>query len=225
VLARERPRLGVGLHLTFLFGHSALPADRIPDLVNDKGEFSNSPAFSGMKFFFKPGIRAQLREEIRAQFERFRATGLELDHVNGHLHLHLHPAVLTILLQEASALGIRQMRLTRDPLSASLRLQSGNWAYRLSHTLIFSLLSARAEKRFKQRGIRHTNHVFGLLSNAAVNESYVERLLPLLPAGDSELYSHPSLHEFRHEYDALVSPRVHQAVSQLGIQLIRYQDL
>src|SRR6266403_4871890 len=35
-LARENPRLGVGLHLTLLFGHSALPPDRIPGLVNAK---------------------------------------------------------------------------------------------------------------------------------------------------------------------------------------------
>jgi hypothetical protein len=46
-----------------------------------------------------------------------------------------------------------------------------------------------------------------------------------LPPGDSELYSHPSLDTFRHEFDALVSPRVKALVEKLGIQLIRYQDL
>src|SRR5262245_22529761 len=42
-LARENPRLGVGLHLTLLFGHSALPQERIPGLVNASREFTNSP--------------------------------------------------------------------------------------------------------------------------------------------------------------------------------------
>jgi hypothetical protein len=46
-----------------------------------------------------------------------------------------------------------------------------------------------------------------------------------LPAGDSELYSHPSLDEFRNELDAWISPRVRERVNALGIQLIRYQDL
>jgi hypothetical protein len=46
-----------------------------------------------------------------------------------------------------------------------------------------------------------------------------------LPPGDSELYSHPSLDEFKHEFDALVSPRVKELVKKLGIELIRYQDL
>ena len=49
--------------------------------------------------------------------------------------------------------------------------------------------------------------------------------VPRLPAGDSELYSHPSLDEFKNEFEALISPRVKGLVQQLGIQLIRYQDL
>jgi hypothetical protein len=67
--------------------------------------------------------------------------------------------------------------------------------------------------------------VFGLLQNAQVDEEYVLRLIPRLPPGDSELYSHPSLDEFKNELDALLSPRVRELVRQRGIQLIRYQDL
>jgi hypothetical protein len=58
-----------------------------------------------------------------------------------------------------------------------------------------------------------------------VDEDYILKLLPELPPGDSELYSHPSLDEFKHEFDALVSPRVEEQTKQLGIELIRYQDL
>jgi hypothetical protein len=58
-----------------------------------------------------------------------------------------------------------------------------------------------------------------------VDESYVTRLLPRLPSDDSELYSHPSLDEFKHEFDALVSPAVKQLVRDQNIELIRYQDL
>ena len=58
-----------------------------------------------------------------------------------------------------------------------------------------------------------------------MDEVYVARLLEHLPPGDSELYSHPSLDEFKHEFDALVSPRVKALVAARGIRLIRYQDL
>ncbi|HSY10430.1 MAG TPA: hopanoid biosynthesis-associated protein HpnK [Candidatus Dormibacteraeota bacterium] len=224
-VAKENPKLGVGLHLTLLQGHSTLPPEKIPGLVNSLGEFSESPAGVGLDYFFKRNLREQLRAETRAQFEKFHSTGLLLDHVNGHLHLHLHPAVFRILMEDSEKLGIRNFRLTRDCLSRSRRMSRGHWFYRVSHAAIFEILSRRARKTLEQKKIRHAQITFGLLQNARVNEDYILKLLPELPPGDSELYSHPSLDEFKHEFDALVSPRVKELAKKLGIELIRYQDL
>ncbi len=224
-LAKQNPKLGVGLHLTLLCGKSALPPDKIPGLVNARGEFSNNPVATGIRYFFMRGLREQLRSEIHAQFERFHATGLPLDHVNAHLHLHLHPAIFKILMDDAEALGIRRFRLTRDCLARSRRMTTGRWVYRLSHAAIFDWLARRARGPLGRRGIKHTQITFGLLQNARVDEDYIIKLLPELPPGNSELYSHPSLVEFKHEFDALVSPRVKELVKKNGIELIRYQDL
>ena len=224
-LAKENPQLGVGLHLTLLMGHAALPPEQIPSLVNPRGEFSNNPVATGFRYFFQRGLREQLRAEIHTQFEKFHSTGLPLDHVNGHLHLHLHPVVFQILMDDAGKLGIRRMRLTRDCLARSRRMVRGRWFYRLSHAAIYEWLSNRARQPLRQHGIKHAETTFGLLQNARVNEEYLLQLLPELPPGDSELYSHPSLDEFKHEFDALVSPRVKELIEKLGIKLIRYQDL
>jgi hopanoid biosynthesis associated protein HpnK len=224
-LARENPRLGVGLHLTLLMGHAALAPDKIPGLVNARGEFSNRPAAAGLAYYFNRRLRPQLRAEIHAQFEKYHATGLPLDHVNGHLHLHLHPVIFGILMEDGKKLGLRHLRLTRDCLSRSRRTSRGHWLYRLSHAVIYAWLSGRAREPLARQGIKHAQITFGLLQNARVDEDYLLKLLPELPDGDSELYSHPSLDEFKHEMDALVSPRVKDSVRQLGIQLIRYHDL
>ena len=224
-LARQNPRLGVGLHLTLLHGHAALPPGQIPGLVNGRGEFSNSPVGVGLAYFFRPALREQLHAEIRAQLDKFHATGLKLDHVNGHLHLHLHPAVFKILMAEASRAGITHLRLTRDCLSRSRRMTRGRWFYRISHAAIFELLSRRARKVLAEKKIRHAQITFGLLQDSLVAEAYILKLLPDLPDGDSELYAHPSMDRFRHEFDALTSPPVRDQVQKLGIQLIRYQDL
>jgi chitin disaccharide deacetylase len=224
-LARENPALGVGLHLTLLHGHAALTAEQIPGLVNGRGEFDSAPARVGFRYFANRRLRSQLRAEIHAQFEKFSSTGLPLDHVNGHLHLHLHPVVFGILMNDAEELGIRHMRLTRDPLGLNLRLARGYLVYRLLHAAIFRCLSARARPSLSARGIGHTGAVFGMLQNARVDEAFVLALLPHLPAGDSELYSHPSLDDFKHEFDALRSPRVKARMQELGIELIRYQEL
>lgn len=224
-LARVNPTLGVGLHLTLLCGRAALPPSQISDLVNERGEFTNNPVGAGVNYFFRNNLRAQLEAEIGAQFAKFRATGFKLDHVNGHLHMHLHPVVFDILMRRAGEWGITHLRLTRDLFWLNAKLAGGAWLYRISHAIIYQVLAARSRAALAQRGIRFAPHVFGLLQNARVDECYVTKLLPALPAGHSELYSHPSLDEFRHEFDALVCPAVKKLIRDENIELIRYQDL
>ena len=93
-------------------------------------------------------------------------------------------------------------------------MSRGHWFYRLSHAAIYAWLSRRARAPLRQRGIQHAQITFGLLQNARVDEAYVLKLLPELPAGDSELYSHPSLDNFKHEFNALISPRVRELVKR-----------
>jgi hypothetical protein len=128
-------------------------------------------------------------------------------------------------MEDAEALGIRHLRLTRDCLARSRRMTQGQWFYRVSHAAIYEWLSNRAREPLRQRGVKHAEITFGLLQNARVDEVYVLKLLPELPEGDSELYSHPSLDNFKHEFDALISPRAKELARELGIELIRYRDL
>ena len=224
-LAKENPKLGVGLHLTLLHGHSTLPPKKIPDLANARGEFSYSPVTTGLKYFFRNDLRAQLHAEIHAQFDKFQVTGLPLDHVNGHLHFHLHPTIFKILMDNAGKFHITHLRLTRDCFSRSRRMTRGKFFTRLAHAAIFEFLSRRARKVMAAKKIRHAQITFGLLQDSRVDEEYLLKLLPELPPGDSELYSHPSLDKFKPELDALLSPRVKASVQKLGIRLIRCQDL
>lgn len=277
-LARQHPSLGVGLHLTLVKGKATLPPGQIPGLVNARGEFTGNAVAAGLNAFFKRSLRAQLEAEIRAQMVKFQATGLVMDHLNGHLNFHLHPSIFGILIRlfdgwranhemvgadvrrlssiettegshslltsaptrdtgetrllspRATRLGDRNvapppMRLTRDPFWLNAKLAGGRWLYRASHAIIFSLLSARTRPTLNRLGISHTDAVFGLLQNARVNEEYLLKLLPRLPAGDVEIYSHPCLNDFPDEFASLTSPFVKGLTKKLGIQLCRYQDL
>jgi hopanoid biosynthesis associated protein HpnK len=239
-LARANPGLGVGLHLTLVSGRSTLSCGQIPGLVNMHGAFSDRAVATGMRCFFNRSLRSQLEAEMSAQFEKFEATGLTLDHVNGHLNFHLHPVVFEVLLgwferrranpATTTTRGDRTatlpaVRLTRDPFWLNARLAGGCLFYRTTHAFIYLVLSARSRGRLRKHGIRFATQVFGLLQNGRVDEAYLLKLLPALPAGDVEIYSHPNLDEFRHELDALVSPRVIVLTKKLGIRRVRYQDL
>lgn len=224
-LARANPRLGVGLHLTLCCGRSVSPAREIPALVNPDGRFPDDPVRAGCRYFFDSTARRQLRLEIERQFERFAATGLVFDHVNGHLHFHLHPVVWPIMLDCCRRWQVQAVRLTREPWELDFVRESGRWAYRASHALVFGALAAAVRPALAAGAFRHADQVFGLLQTGRVDEGYLMRLLPELPPGVSEIYSHPSMDEFIEEQQALRSERVRQWVRDHAIALIRYQDL
>lgn len=225
VMARANPQLAVGLHLTLILGHASLPPGEIPGLADAHGCFGNNPVSLGFRYFFQPALRDQLQREIAAQIGKFQATGLRMSHLDGHMHLHMQPVVFSILLANARKWGLTHLRLTCEPLRPNLRAATGRVFIRTLHAAIFRCLAAWQRRGLARLGIRHTSAVFGQLQDGRMNEDYVLRLLPELPPGDSELYMHPSLDDFKHEFDALVSPRVKATAAQLGIRLIRYQDL
>ena len=122
-MARENPKLGVGLHLTLLCGRSALPPQSVPGLVNARGEFGEQPVAAGLRYFFRRGLREPLRREIHRQFELFRETGLPLDHVNGHLHLHLHPTIFKILMDDSDDRDANETRRSDSAGGGRLPIQ------------------------------------------------------------------------------------------------------
>ena len=71
-LAKENPTLGVGLHLALSHGRSALPREKFPAWSMRDGEFSNRAEATGFRYFISRELRPQLREEIRAQFAKFK---------------------------------------------------------------------------------------------------------------------------------------------------------
>lgn len=224
-LAHAHPRLGVGLHLTFVKGRATLPPSRLDGLTDAQGAFTENPVGAGMRYFFSRGLHPAIAREVEAQFQAFRKSELPLDHVNGHLHFHLHPTLFAVLKTQATAWGIRQMRLTREPLGLNLKISRGNYLYRLSHAFIFECLARYAAPAFAARNIRHTDRVFGLLENDRITESYLLQLLERLKPGTYEVYAHPDEDAHAHELEALCSPRVAALVRQRQIQLIRYTDL
>jgi hopanoid biosynthesis associated protein HpnK len=224
-LARENPRLGVGLHLTLLDGHSTLSKPEIPDLVNERNEFVSSPLTAGIRYFLLRRLRPQLRSEIKAQFQKFMSTGLPLDHVNSHHHLHAHPVVFDILIGLAAETGFSRLRLPFEPEQVRKKLRGPlTWRDRL-HLAFHRRMAARCRPVLQQAGIRHNEWMLGLSRTGRMEAAYLEAVIPLMPAGVSEIYAHPSMDACRHELEGLTSVAVRKAIEALNIRLIRFADL
>jgi predicted glycoside hydrolase/deacetylase ChbG (UPF0249 family) len=205
--------------------------------VDREGQFATSPVLAGIRYFFLRSLRPQLRREIEAQLQAFGATGLVLSHVDGHLNLHLHPAILPILLELADEYGIRAMRLTSDDLRLTLALDRRRLAYKLAHAAIFAALCRYARGRMAARRIQTADRVYGLLQSGDMNEAFLLGLLPRIREEVAELYCHVGLppcselerwtpaYRHREEFEALTSLRVLKAAEYGGFTLTSYREL
>jgi predicted glycoside hydrolase/deacetylase ChbG (UPF0249 family) len=59
--------------------------------------------------------------ELAAQFDIFKSTGLPLSHVDGHLHMHIHPVIFRDALELAAKYGARHMRVPVEERALALR--------------------------------------------------------------------------------------------------------
>jgi hopanoid biosynthesis associated protein HpnK len=231
--AHRLPELRVGLHLNLIDGHPVLPSATVSQLVRDQGEFDRKMARAGFRFFFLPGVRRQLAMEIRAQFEAFRATGLPLDHVNAHKHMHLHPSVAGLIIEIGRDYGMKAVRLPSEPV-AVLRQAFPGERYR---TPLYHSWNVLLRRRLQRAGLRTNDHIFGLAWSGGMVEARILRLIPHLPDGVSEIYLHPAtertpalvaaMPSYRHpeELAALVSPLVRGRIAEAGIRLVSYTNL
>ena len=231
--ARRLTSLRVGLHLVLIDGSPVLPPDRLDGLVRRDGRFDDNPLRAGLRFFFHPDARRRLAAEIRAQFEAFRATGLALDHVNAHKHMHLHPTVARLIVEIGRDYGLRAVRLPAEPQAPLRRAAPGE---RLPMAPPgFAVATLR--RRLRRAGLAANDHVFGIAWSGAMTEGRILGLLPHLPAGVSELYCHPAanttgalrkaLPGYRptEELAALISLRVRERIDELGIERVTYSEI
>lgn len=191
--AKNHPNLGVGLHLVLVCGKSALSPSEIPHLVDKLGNFPNDSLQAGLRYQFNRAARRELYLEIRAQLEKFRETGLQLSHVDGHLHLHSHPVVLGILTELAQEFKIKAIRLPSEELRFTLKLDKRDLATKLLWSFVFTGLRSYGEKLLKSNSIHFCDRVYGLLQSGRMNEDYLQGLLPQLQSNIIEIYSHPAI--------------------------------
>lgn len=112
-MAHDMPHLFVGLHINLTNETPAADPTLIPHLVNQNGKFKNGFVNLFLLSLMHPRIvRREAEIEIRAQIEKYLKSGLTLDHLDSHRHVHLIPAIfkaVTTLRREYSVPRLRLM--------------------------------------------------------------------------------------------------------------------
>ena len=223
-MARRLSGLAVGLHLALVDAKPVLPAPAVPDLVDARGRFRANMARAGAAMFFLPHVRRQMLAEVRAQFEAFRATGLTLDHVTAHKHFHLHPSILSAILELAKEFGAPAVRAPLEPRAILARIDGARPGLATS---ALAPLARLQRARLKRAGVATPDQVFGLAWSGAMTHSRLAGLIAHLPEGVTEIYTHPATssafagaapgYRYEEEFAALTSPYLRRLIAATGV--------
>ncbi|MBR1775446.1 ChbG/HpnK family deacetylase [bacterium] len=104
------PDLGIGIHLNIIEGKS-LTGD-VNLLTDVNNNFKNSFLQLLIKSY-NPKDKAfleQVEREFRAQIEKVKSRGIEISHIDSHVHTHSIPPIFEIVCKLAKEYGIHQVR-------------------------------------------------------------------------------------------------------------------
>ena len=230
-LAKRLPGLRVGLHLALVDAAPASKPRDIPDLVDRNGRLRRDMVRLAFDIAVSGSVCRQLRREIAAQFDAFHRTGLALDHVNAHKHFHVHPLIAREVLAVGRTHGMTALRVPSEPADIVARVDHKR---RAVSERVMAPWTSNLRGWARRSGFTTPDAVFGLRWTGAVTAERLAALMPLLPEGLVEIYTHPATRDdfpghapgyhYAGELKALTDPAVIEAVKRSGRQLGGYAD-
>jgi chitin disaccharide deacetylase len=228
--AKRMPRLRVGLHLAIVEARPTLPATAVRTLLNADGHLRSDMAALGVLISASSRARRELAAEISAQFEAFRATGLELDHCNAHKHFHLHPLVGRLVTEIGRPFGLRAVRVPIEPARALRRIEPRT---PLLPALAVAPAALWLRRQARAAGMLAADRMFGMQWSGQMTRERLSALIERLPDGLTEIYMHPACgpyegsapgYRYREEFEALLAPQTRAACAAGGIEMGGFLD-
>jgi predicted glycoside hydrolase/deacetylase ChbG (UPF0249 family) len=240
-LVRKHPDISVGCHVNPIVGKPIMPADKVPTLVDENGEFFYK---NFMRRYFRGKIKlSELRVEMAAQLEKTRdLAGEAFSHVDFHMGLHRLPGLYDVFLDVVEKNRVGRVRTHKYRVGLEHRFP------RLRHSLYlfetFTRIPKYAyilwlRKKALDRGLTMPDLWVGISHMKPENltiENYL-MMLKNMPQGINEFVAHPgyvddelkrwsSYHESRTlELQVLLNPRFRDALSGPDVRLIGYRDI
>ena len=169
-LLRSRMKgISLGLHINLTHGPVFLKALAAP---------SGNYRFNFSDYLFrliKPGdkLLTEIREDIKSQFRKaIEEDHLDIDHVDGHDHIHMVPTIFNIICQECRNYGIKYIRLTREPFYLTSALSQNLTPFRNRNILKLILLNQCArinQKALRAYNLSTTQAYYGILHSNNMN--------------------------------------------------------
>jgi chitin disaccharide deacetylase len=240
-LAKQNPRLGVGVHLVLVGESSVEAASAIPSLADGKGRLPATLAILTRKLLTGAVRGEDIAREFRAQIKKVVCAGIEPTHVDSHKHTHSHPRVMEQVVRVAEEFGIRRVRKPFEDAGVLLWAGfGGGWSSlkRRMAGLAGRTAAPQFKKMVREHGMCTPDRFWGVAATGRLRRGTLLSVIGSLPDGVNEVMCHPGEYdeELEHsrtrlrkerqgELDALTDPAVRKAIDQQEIELMNYRGL
>jgi len=231
---RQRPKLGVGIHLVLHDEASLAPRERVPHLCGADGRMH--PLHATVRALLLGRIpEREIEAEYRAQIERVLAAGLVPMHLDSHSHLQGIPRVGAVLHRLGREYKIPCARRAELSGLADFR---GSPLSRYPLALVIHTLHRFMRARLVDP-LRMPERFLGMVKSGALDEAWLVDVIGRLRGGElAELMVHPGDGSGegdpygnygpamrRRELDALTSASVRAAIERRGVRLVDFREL
>lgn len=235
-LYKKNTGLGLGLHINLLDGHCVANPNKLGSLVNNNGEFLQSPYLLYLRLISGSISKSEVEYELRMQIEKLLSENVAILNLDGHQHIHFFPVIYDVVLSLMNKYGIKRIRFPHDNIIVNEKASP-------QRTFVCTALkyySLTRQKKLIQSNILFPKYFCGVRKVGNINKTYLLKFCEKLPDGITELMCHPAYlsddlrvlkyhwvnnHNFKEETIALMDADVKQKLKKMDIQLINYGNL
>jgi chitin disaccharide deacetylase len=230
--------LPVGVHLSLTLGKAVAGRHEVPDLVDERNDFTWSARRLLLCSFAEESeqrLVSQIRREFEAQLQLACDYGVRPTHADSHQHVHMNPAIFSLVEELLPRYGIKRLRYSREVFSISglAGLLKQGKCSNVAKVALLRWLSRSARPQ-----LATTDGFFGVLYSGAVTKQALRAAIlslqdhhsfevcihPGFPASNQEtVYPLAYVNEFisdrarQMEHDILVDPDIADLVRQRGL--------
>ena len=234
-IAKEMPGLGVGVHLNLTEGSAVSKDQSVRCMLNITGQFAYSPAKLSFLSVTGAKIRNAIRTELAAQIQWVIDNGIKPTHLDSHKHIHIFPAIFSIVCELARRFEIAAVRWSFEPkelmrMPWPLPSEGGRKRAKLIRTMA-------GINRLQNSKLLKTDALLGVAHMGKIDVNFFKAVALYNPAATAELMTHPALaddsdqnqarllYKRKAEFDALCSERTKQYLEDGSIELVHYGQL
>jgi chitin disaccharide deacetylase len=106
---KKYPSVLVGLHFNITEGSTKTPHNKIKTLLREDGNFYNWKE-GGIRLLTQTFFIDEIKLELNHQFNKLKRTGVNINHIDSHHHIHLYPAIFKEFIKLAKHKNIQVLR-------------------------------------------------------------------------------------------------------------------